>query len=81
MEEDANRARIEIPVKGAVELVVVYADELPTDANDILFILREEEATRQLFLKFAVCPCTLPPLTLYSSSIASKARWRHSSSC
>lgn len=65
-EEEANRARIEIPVKEGGELVVVYADELPTDASDILFILREEEATRQLFLKFAVSPIPRYPMLTHS---------------
>lgn len=45
---------IEIPVKGSDEVVEVNLDELPDQPGDIIFILQEEEASRNLYLRFAV---------------------------
>lgn len=47
---------IDIPLKGSTkgEVIGVGMDELPEQAADILDILKEEEATRFLYLRFAV---------------------------
>jgi hypothetical protein len=45
---------IEIPVKGSDEVVEVNLDELPDQPGDIMYILQEEEASRNLYLRFAV---------------------------
>lgn len=47
-------AIIEIPVKGSDEVVEVSLDELPDQPGDIIYILQEEEASRNLYLRFAV---------------------------
>jgi hypothetical protein len=49
-------SHIDIPVKDSDEVVEVSIDELPEQASDIVYILREEESTRDLYLRFAVCP-------------------------
>jgi len=43
-----------IPVKNSTEVVEVFLDELPEDAEDIVYILQEEETARGLYLQFAV---------------------------
>ncbi len=45
---------IEIPVKNSSEVVEVFLDELPTDPQEVMVIIMEEEAPIHLYLQFAV---------------------------
>jgi len=47
-------ASIEIPVRDSAEVVEVFLEELPADADDIIAILYDERAPIQLYLQFAV---------------------------
>lgn len=47
-------SHIDIPVKDSDEVVEVNLNELPEQASDIIFILQEEESSRNLYLQFAV---------------------------
>lgn len=51
-EKDDNCIRI--PVRGANQTVEVYTDELPSDYNDVVDVLKAEIAPLDIWLRFAV---------------------------
>lgn len=54
-----HQKSIEIPTRDGSEVVEVFLDELPEDAEEICEILVAEEASIELFHQFAV-KTTLP---------------------
>lgn len=50
---------IRIPVRGAQQTVEVYTEELPSDYNDVVDVLKAEIAPLDIWLRFAVSASNL----------------------
>ena len=46
---------VEVPLKASEEVLEIDTDDLPTQAQEIIDILTEEEAPLSFYLTFAVC--------------------------
>eukprot|EP00752_Nemacystus_decipiens_P002121 g2024.t1 len=53
-EDGRNDGCIRIPVRGAQQTVEVYTEELPSDYNDVVDVLKAEIAPLDIWLRFAV---------------------------
>ena len=53
-DDDQDEGCIRIPVRGAHQTVEVYIDDLPSDFNDVVDVLKAEIAPLDIWLRFAV---------------------------
>ncbi len=53
-EDNGDDGCIRIPVRGAQQTVEVYTEELPSDYNDVVDVLKAEIAPLDIWLRFAV---------------------------
>lgn len=56
---------IRIPVRGAQQTVEVYTEELPSDYNDVVDVLKAEIAPLDIWLRFAVSGSNLERFLLH----------------
>lgn len=53
-DDERDDGCIRIPVRGAQQTVEVYTEELPSDYNDVVDVLKAEIAPLDIWLRFAV---------------------------